>query len=66
MADKYASREDCEEAHTAITEEFKEVHSKLDYITGKIDGMTEQKGSDWQTFGVVGAIAMALWNLFTK
>lgn len=64
--DKYVTREESDEAGRSVANEFKEVHKKLDYITGKLDGMAEQKTGDWQNFGIIGAILMALWNMITK
>jgi len=63
---KFAKRDECELQHAAIEKEFKEVHGKLDYIVGKVDGMAQQKNSDVSFFAMLGAIALGIWNLLIK
>ena len=60
---KFARREECDLQHEHIEKEFKEVHGKLDYIVGKVDGMAQQKGSDITFFGMLAAIMLGLWNM---
>lgn len=54
-------------------DQFQRLHDKVDdnseslaRIEGKIDGMREQKNSDWQSLGIIGAVIMGLWNMLTK
>ena len=61
---KYARRDDCELQHDKINDEFKEVHGKLDYIVGKVDGMSQQKGHDVTFFSAIIAVALGVWNMF--
>ena len=63
---KFARRDDCDIQHEKIDAEFKEVHSKLDYIVGKVDGMSQQKNSDISFFAMIGAFALGVWNLLVK
>ena len=60
---KLAVRDECLVQHTKIETEFKEVHGKLDYIVGKVDGMQQQKGTDITFFGMLAAVALGLWNM---
>jgi len=53
--------------------DFDDLHNKVDKIAeaqarmeGKLDGIAEQKSKDWQTLGIIGTLAIALWNLITK
>ena len=63
MPDKFTGRKECDMQHDRINDEFKEIHGKLDYIVGKVDGMTQQKGTDITFFGMLGAILLGLWNM---
>lgn len=63
MSDKYATKEECVVAHNIVTKEFVEVHKKLDYMTGKLDGLSESKTSNMTTFGIIGAYIIALINM---
>lgn len=51
-------------------EDFDKLHEKVDNnseslarIEGKLDGAIGQQTSDWTNFGIIGAIAMGLWNM---
>jgi len=63
---KYAKRDECDIQHEKIEKQFKEVNSKLDYIVGKVDGMSEQKKHDVSFFAMLAAFALGLWNLLVK
>ena len=54
-------------------DDFERLHDKVDgnaeslaRIEGKIDGMAQQKKNDWQGLGIIGAIAIGVWNMIVK
>jgi len=70
---KFAKRDDCDLQHQKIEDRFDELSktqeehgSKLDYIVGKVDGMSQQKNTDVGFFAMLIAFALGVWNLIVK